>query len=140
MHEEWRRDFAAFIRDIGPRPSPEHSVDRIDTNGHYEPGNVRWATAAEQRRNTRRNRWLTVAGVTMCVADWARAAGVVKLRLSSRMDRGMSGDVIAVEIPELLAAAQKVDQVAAMQVGAQAGDDERHRGNVAAIAAGGTRG
>ena len=52
--QEWMENFQAFFDHIGPRPSPKHSVDRIDNEGHYEPGNVRWATRAEQQRNTRR--------------------------------------------------------------------------------------
>jgi hypothetical protein len=51
--ERWRNSFAAFLADMGDRPSPHHSIDRIDDDGHYEPGNVRWATASEQRRNRR---------------------------------------------------------------------------------------
>lgn len=54
--QRWRDDFAAFLADVGERPSREHSLDRIDPNGNYEPGNVRWATATEQRRNTRLSR------------------------------------------------------------------------------------
>lgn len=49
---EWRRDFLAFFAHVGPRPSPQHSLDRFpDNDGNYEPGNVRWATAEEQARN-----------------------------------------------------------------------------------------
>lgn len=49
----WRSSFADFLADVGPRPSPKHSIDRIDVNGNYEPGNVRWATAVEQNSNRR---------------------------------------------------------------------------------------
>lgn len=54
--ESWRNDFAAFFRDVGPRPSKAHSIDRIDNDGDYEPGNVRWATKKEQVANRRRSR------------------------------------------------------------------------------------
>lgn len=46
--DEWRHDFWAFLEHVGPCPGPGYSLDRIDNDGHYEPGNVRWATAAEQ--------------------------------------------------------------------------------------------
>jgi hypothetical protein len=49
----WRENFGAFLQHIGRRPSPLHSLDRIDNEGHYEPGNVRWATKGEQRHNQR---------------------------------------------------------------------------------------
>ncbi len=56
--ERWRNSFVNFLADVGERPGPEYSLDRIDNDGDYEPGNVRWATARQQRRNSR-NRFLS---------------------------------------------------------------------------------
>lgn len=75
--DKWRDDFAAFLADVGLRPSPKHSLDRHPNNdGHYEPGNVRWATKKEQSRNTSCNRLITLDGESRCVAAWAEIYGV----------------------------------------------------------------
>lgn len=85
---EWFNDFGRFLADVGFRPSSNHSLERKDNNGNYEPGNVKWATAQEQARN-RRSPLVMVSheGETMCVADWAKRLGVSPFTLYSRVKR-----------------------------------------------------
>lgn len=87
MCESWKNDFDAFHMWMGDKP-PGKSLDRIDNNGNYEPGNCRWATGKEQCRNQRRNRLLTINGVTKCLADWAEETGINPTSLSGRLRKG----------------------------------------------------
>lgn len=77
--------FQNFIETVGRKPTPKHSIDRIDVNGHYEKSNVRWATNKEQSRNKRNNRLITAFGQTKCVIDWAESTGIHRTTINSRI-------------------------------------------------------
>lgn len=76
MHDEWTEDFCAFADAVGDRPSSAHTLERIDNENGYVPGNVRWATRKEQARNMRKNVNLTLGDKTQCVAAWAEELGL----------------------------------------------------------------
>jgi hypothetical protein len=84
----WQKDFAAFLADMGPRPTPGHSIDRIDRNGDYCPENCRWATRTEQARNHGNNRLLTLEGRTKPLVAWAEECGVNPSTVQTRLARG----------------------------------------------------
>lgn len=88
--ERWRgKDgFDHFMEDMGHRPTPGHSLDRINVNGNYEPGNCRWATRSEQAGNRRAAVKITYDGVTLCLAEWAKKTGIRRTTLRSRMAAG----------------------------------------------------
>jgi hypothetical protein len=85
--QEWEDSFEAFYSHIGPRPSSLHSIDRIDNDKGYEPGNVRWATRREQQRNTRRTKRLTINGETKPLGEWADIANLRMTVLYNRIRR-----------------------------------------------------
>ena len=78
--------FKAFLRDMGECPEG-FSINRIDNDGDYEPQNCRWASREEQMRNTRRNRILTLNGVTKCLKDWARSLDIDQASLRERLEK-----------------------------------------------------
>lgn len=84
MDPDWAADFEVFWNDMGECP-PGHTLEREDFNGDYEPGNCRWATQAEQTRNTSRNVMVDMGGVSMCLKDYAELRGVTYNGLRYRM-------------------------------------------------------
>lgn len=87
MCEQWLNSFEAFYAHMGPRPSEAHSLNRIDNDGHYEPGNCAWATLEEQARNKSNNRKLRHEGVDKTVAQLAEETGLSPHRIFQRLDQ-----------------------------------------------------
>lgn len=88
--ERWLK-FENFLADMGRRPSARHSIDRIDNDGHYEPGNCRWTTTRVQGRNRRTNVLYAYAGRTMPLCDWADESGINRLTFYWRFKHGWRG-------------------------------------------------
>lgn len=84
--ERWR-DFERFLADMGECP-PRHEIDRFpDIDGHYEPGNCRWATRSEQMQNRSNAHWITFNGEKLSVTQWAARLGINKSSLYERLKR-----------------------------------------------------
>lgn len=88
--DEWKSSFERFYSYIGPKPSPKHSIDRIDNNGNYEPGNIRWANQTVQCRNRSTLRFITIDGVTNCASVWLEKFGISRTTFMRRLKKGMS--------------------------------------------------
>jgi len=88
--ELWRRSFLEFYKHVGPRPSPKHTIERLYNELGYQPGNVVWATRKAQNNHTRRNRMLTVNGVTKTTSQWADSVGISYSTINNRLWQGKS--------------------------------------------------
>lgn len=93
MCEQWK-DFLTFIKDMGGRPSPKHSVDRIDTNKGYSPDNCRWATSAVQAMNKRTNIWIVYKGERCLLMELATRHGFKYGTVYQRYRKGWNADRI----------------------------------------------
>lgn len=69
--DAWLNSFEAFYMMVGPRPAPNYTLERIDYEKGYEPGNVKWIPRSEQPKNKRDNVRLTIDGETKLVSEWA---------------------------------------------------------------------
>lgn len=98
--ERWLNSYEAFVADMGPRPSPKHTIDRYPNNdGNYEAGNCRWATRQQQMRNTSKNHRLTHDGRTLTIAEWSEATGIPHAVLSKRVMYSRWSDSEAIITP-----------------------------------------
>lgn len=89
--ERWHQ-FENFLADMGAPPLGA-SIDRIDNNGNYEPGNCRWATWTEQQRNKRSNRPVTAFGQTKTIVEWSLQTGIPRTTIWNRLNRGISPEI-----------------------------------------------
>jgi hypothetical protein len=96
--KRWK-SFANFYADMGPRPSPKHSIERQNNEGDYTPENCRWATAEEQQRNRSDTVIISAQGRSLCLTDWAAELGITINNLKKRLRNGWPED-LAVTLPK----------------------------------------
>lgn len=97
--DKWVNDFPSFLSDMGKRPSPKHSIERIDNNGNYEPSNCRWATNKEQGSNTSRNRIVRAFDENLTLGQWASRSGLKRETIARRLNSGWTPeDAVTVDV------------------------------------------
>jgi hypothetical protein len=98
MHKEWADDFAKFYQHIGPAPGAGRgvSLDRVDNNEGYEPGNVRWASTTQQLKNRRVTRIIEIEGQTMTANEACEKYNLPYSTIDARFRKGIRGaDLVA---------------------------------------------
>lgn len=83
--------FVPFLEHLGACPEG-HTLDRIDNDKGYEPGNVRWTDNATQYRNRRQTVWITIGEETLCRKDWCSRYGMDEATVAARLTRGWSAE------------------------------------------------
>ena len=92
IDSDWLQSFSNFSRDMGPRPSSEHSLERKNNDLGYNSNNCEWATRTKQCRNRRSNRLVDINGSVMTVAELSEMTGISHATLTSRLNSGKAGD------------------------------------------------
>ncbi len=85
----WLESFSNFVKDMGEKPTPEHTLDRIDNNKDYSPENCKWSTPKEQSSNKRNNVKYTYNGLTLTATDWSLRLGGNRHLVRDRIKNGM---------------------------------------------------
>ena len=87
VHPSWL-SFETFLKDMGPKPSRIHTIERINNSKGYSAGNCKWATQSDQQNNKRTNRFIRFNGKTLTLAQWGRETGLGKGTITYRLKRG----------------------------------------------------
>ena len=92
--ERWlgKKGFENFYKDMGPKPSPKHTLERIKIELNYEPSNCKWATTKEQNRNRTDTHRLEYNGQNYCIGEWAERLGLPPYIIYSRIKSGWSSE------------------------------------------------
>ena len=88
--DRWKNSFENFLADMKLKPTPKHSIDRIDNDGDYCPENCRWSTNVEQANNKRTNRLITIENETLTMAQWEKKMGYKQGVIERRLNLGWS--------------------------------------------------
>jgi len=92
--DRWKESFVNFLTDMGMRPSDEHSIERINNDGNYEPENCKWGTEGEQQRNKTSNVWFEYNGIKMVQEEWAKKLNTDSRHIIYHLKNGRSFDWI----------------------------------------------
>ena len=85
--QEWVDSFDAFLNDMGTKPTPQHTIERVDNSKGYEPSNCIWALPKVQANNRKTNRIITFDGVTQTLQQWADQTGIAYTTIAARIDK-----------------------------------------------------
>lgn len=113
----WQHSFHNFLCDLGYRPTPQHSLDRINNNSGYCKENCRWATKKQQSRNTRNNRHVTLGSETHTVAEWIERIGLRRHTFQERIRLGWTAEdaLLVPSIGHRLVSDQERQQILGMR-------------------------
>lgn len=99
VSKEWASSFAQFMKDMGPRPSPRHQIDRLDNNGPYSAENCAWHTASQNARNRSSNTRIECFGERLTLSEWVEKTGFNRATIQNRLRFGWRPEEALTVVP-----------------------------------------